>query len=393
MRRGIQITLWSAFALIAAMTAAAHAAIMYIGNGTVPDFPQVWSPTQQNKAICQAAAAADIMWYFDQHGYGGLVAHQDPKNPNNTWQQDGQALVYLMANYLYGVDPATGNRSNKGERSPLVALKSAIKAQGMYDGQKGFDGQNGNPNGLVVDYSEQSSASYANWVSGINNGGMLMAGVSWANTAGNTWLHAMTSAGVDPTNSSLIVTHGWDPHTGAAAPYLSPPPDMQPNPPFINQYPINVPKAGAKAFIPNPGDNSIDLFAGDLNVASGVSLYDFYNVHPKAKAKAAIKPKAGPGFDYTYDADVSNDSFEPIYEYIQQVQTPVDAMTAPPGWTAVPWNSDATPDVTALPLRGRATAVTGKRPLAAHATAAGPDRRSVLHHDRSHHAGRRFGRL
>jgi hypothetical protein len=49
---------------------------------------------------------------------------------------------------------------------------------------------------------------------------------------------------------------------------------------------------------------------------------------------------------------VSNDSFAPIYEYIQQAQTPVDAMSAPPGWTAVPWNSDATPDVTAAPFEG-----------------------------------------
>jgi len=327
--------------LIAAMAVTARAGITYIGNGTMPDLPQDWGAPQKNKAICQAAAAADVMWYWDQNGYSGLVQHQDPANPNKTWEQDGKALVYSMANYVYGLDPVTNALSNKGQPTPLAALGKYIKAQGKYAGQAGV------ANGLVVDYSQAGSATYANWVSGINNGGVLMAGVSWNFTNGKTAKHAMASGGVDSDKDYLIVTHGWDSHAGAAAPYQAPP--YANPPPFINQYPLTVNQG--RATIANPGDGSVDLFGGGYNNATSMTVYEFYNIHPGAKAKVNIKPKAGLGFDNTYDSDVSNASFAPIYQYVQEVETPIDAASAPPGWTAVPWNSGITPDVTAPPFQ------------------------------------------
>src|ERR1700736_2107266 len=56
----------------------ARAEITYISDGEMPDLTQIWEG-QRLKAICEAASSADVMWYFDQHGYGGLGTHQDPQ--------------------------------------------------------------------------------------------------------------------------------------------------------------------------------------------------------------------------------------------------------------------------------------------------------------------------
>jgi hypothetical protein len=345
MRLRIKLILWSTCAAAVLVSISAHAAITYIGNGSMPDLMQDWGPAQKNKAICMAAAEADIMWYWDQNGYSGLVNHQNAANPNASWEQDGKALVYLMANYNYGLDPVTNNLSNKGQATPLAAIAKYIKTQNKYDGQI----VNNQPvNGLVVDYYQAGNATYANWTAGINANGVLLGGLSWTDTAGKSIAqHAMVSAGVDSDNNNLIVTHGWDSHAGAPAPSQAPP--YANPPPFINQYPMNV-NANGKAVIPNPGDGSVDLFGGaKYGAATGMTLFEFYNIHPKAKAKVKMKAKAGAGLDYNYDSDVENESFAPIYQYVQEAETPIDAATAPPGWTAVPWNYTNTPDVTALP--------------------------------------------
>src|SRR5712692_7643170 len=124
----------------------AHADISYISDGEMPDLTQIWDG-QRMKAICEAASTADVMWYFDQHGYGGLVAHQDPEHPNDTWRKDGKDLVFLMAKYVYGKDPATGNISNLGQGTTYAALGKYIKVKGMYAGQPARGDQ-----GLVVDH-------------------------------------------------------------------------------------------------------------------------------------------------------------------------------------------------------------------------------------------------
>src|SRR5262245_38566890 len=125
----------------------ARADITYVGNGEMPDFPQIWGQTQKMRAICEAASSADVMWYFDQNGYAGLVAHKDPKKPNDTWREDGQALVYLVGKYIYGKDPATLALSNLGQPTTIAALSKYIRDRGMYAGQAAKGAQ-----GLVVDY-------------------------------------------------------------------------------------------------------------------------------------------------------------------------------------------------------------------------------------------------
>ena len=93
---GVGRPIWAQFqhwiavgALLAAFfTSSTHAAIIYTGDGTagglVPDFPQIWDPNQTVKAICEAASTADVMWYWDQHGFPGLVKHKNPAKPNDT---------------------------------------------------------------------------------------------------------------------------------------------------------------------------------------------------------------------------------------------------------------------------------------------------------------------
>jgi hypothetical protein len=342
--------------LTGVLAARAQADITYISNGEVPDFPQVWNPlpsppannpgaTQQMKAICEAATAADEMWYWDQHGYRGLAAITDPNNPNDNWRADAQNLEFLLAKYIYGKDPITKNPSNLGAGTTLAALSTYIKKQGMYAGQQAKGAQ-----GLVVDYYQAGNSTYTNWVNTINAGTVNMAGMSWRTNAGeNIALHSMVSLGVDSNAGVFVVSHGWGDHPANMAPFKLPPYAANETP-YINQYPMTVTN-DKRVRIPNPGDGSVDIFAGaKYGAADFMSMGDFYAIHPKAKARVQMKAKQGTGFDLTYTSDVSNDTFEPIYQYIQEVETPITSVTAPPGWTAVPWSYLNTPDVTRLPL-------------------------------------------
>ncbi len=333
--------------LVAAVGAAilsgrVSADITYLSDGAMPDLPQIWLENQSVRAICEAATAADIMWYWDQHGYAGLVkAGGVPATP---WRTDAQALVFTMSKYIYGKDPANGTLSNLGQGTTIAALGRYIRVKDMYSGQKtkGADG-------LVVDYYQAGTATYANWASTIGAGTTNMAAMSWRKeTGGPINLHSMAGAGVDSESKLFVVTHGWGDHPADQAPYKKPP-YGQGETPYINQYPMTVEQG--RLTIPNPGDGSVELFGGaTYGAANRMQMGDFYAIHPKAKARVQMRTKQSVGFDFTFTSQVHNDTFEPIYQYIQEVETPISGVTAPAGWTAIPWTYTQTPDVTRLPF-------------------------------------------
>ena len=204
-------------ALLLALASPALADITYIGNGTVPDFPQIWLTDQKSRAICEAATAADVLWYWDQNGYAGL-AKAGGVMPT-PWRTDAQSLVFTMAKYIYGRDPASGNFSNLGQGATIAALTKYIKTQGMYVGQPAKGA-----NGLVVDYYQNANATYTNWTNTINAGAVDMAGMAWRpENGGSIALHSMVSAGLDSDAKLLIVTHGWGDHPAETPPYKKPP--------------------------------------------------------------------------------------------------------------------------------------------------------------------------
>ena len=231
--------------LLGCLASRGLADITFIGDGTVPDLPQIWSETQKSRAICEAATSADVMWYFDQHGYVGLA--KTGGVAATPWRADGQNLVFTMARYIYGRDPGTGAFSNLGQGTTLASLGKYIRSRDMYAGQKtkGVDG-------LVVDYYQASNATYNNWVASINAGSVNMAGMAWRpETGGPIALHSMASAGVDSESKLLVVTHGWGDHPAEQAPHKKPPYGAGETP-YINQYPITI--DNNRVAIPNPQD-------------------------------------------------------------------------------------------------------------------------------------------
>jgi hypothetical protein len=211
----------------------AHADITYISDGEMPDLTQIWDG-QRIKGICEAASTADAMWYFDQHGYGGLVAHQDPTRPNATWRADGKDLVFLMAKYVYGKDPANAAISPLGQGSTYAALGKYIKDKGMYAGQRARGDQ-----GLVVDQYSAGNAKYANWARTIADNSVNVGSLSWRKDSDLIAQHSMASAGVDSDNMKLIIVHGWGDHPGEMPPYKKPP-YAAGEEPYINEYPSTL---------------------------------------------------------------------------------------------------------------------------------------------------------
>jgi hypothetical protein len=93
--------------VITASVIPVQATQVYKGNegndtsgGFVPDFSQKY--IANNSGICAAAAAANSLWYFDQHNYSNLVNQTDESKPNNNWINDSKNLTIDLAKRIYG---------------------------------------------------------------------------------------------------------------------------------------------------------------------------------------------------------------------------------------------------------------------------------------------------
>lgn len=332
---------------------AARAEVVYTGDGSagglVPDFPQIWSVDQKIKSICVAAVNADVVWYWDQHGYAGLVRHQDPNKPNSTWREDGKALVFEMAERVYGKDPATARLSAKRGGDTVRALTAYIA-----ENKKLYNKQT-NPNGLAITGYTVSQATEANWYRVVESGAVASATASWRNATGGNYqdprigdvLHGFASAGYDDTRKALIVTHGWDDHPAEAPPYKKPPYAANEKA-YIKEYPYEVIAATKRMKIPKA--EGIDLFTYD---ADHIQIGDFFAVAPAGKTQINGKVGAASQADMNrYEYVLENTAFDPIFQFALETLVPfsLDNVGAPTGWSVAIWNSAATPDITPLPV-------------------------------------------
>jgi len=323
---------------------------IYKGDGTpgglVPDFPQ--DVGQQVKGICGAAATADSLWYFDQHGYDGLVKHKDPAKPNDTWKEDAKALTLDLANRIYGKDYMENKPgSQRGGRGVEGALQDYLTGKGVYDSQKN-DGT-----GLTVRYIEGAKATYDKWQSELAKGEDLIGRFTWRDKDGNPVkikdpgdpkgkkdgeiVHAMTGVGWDTEKKKIKVSNPWGDHPADK------PPD---NKSYFSEYNINI---GADGRVTIPKAAGVDLFGYD---ADHITLDGFWDVSPgeATKVKDSVKPSVTPKMNQ-YSYEVQNLSFDPIFQFALEVQVPfsLDTVTAPNGWFFAAWDPASTTDVTPAP--------------------------------------------
>jgi hypothetical protein len=329
---------------------ACRADVTYLGDGSpgglMPDFPQVWDQDQKQKALCMAAASADAIWYLDQHGFSGLVNHQNPNTPNNPWRDDAKNLFFDLATREYGKTYVEG-KANVAGGSPLNI------ATGRYIQSKGFWGQQQNKAGLVTYNYSLSRATYSVWQKALNNGSVPLGTLSWRNENGvniNSYLaHLMSGAGLDSTDKSILVTHGWGDHPADKPPYKKPPYDAN-EVPYINQYDITI-NNDKKVQIPKK--DGVELFKGDTYSKAAYLAMDNITVISPVQAAKVRKAQLMPGgagkegMDYA----IENDSFTPIFQVAMQVQVPFSLadVHSPPGWTASFWDPTNTPDITPAP--------------------------------------------
>lgn len=334
----------------------ADATQIYKGEGTprglVPDFPQDCG--QQVKGICAAAAVANSLWYYDQHGYTGLVKHKDPSKPNNSWKEDSKNLTIDLAKRIYGKDYVEGKTdSTRGGRGVEGAIQDYLTEKGTYNSQK-KDGT-----GLTVRYFDGSKtdkptkATYDNWQSELEKSEDVIGNFLWRNSDGSPYKlpdpkdpkgkkngevrHAMTGGGWDTEKKKIKVANPWGDHPAEKPPY-----DKS----YFSEYDISIGVDGRVTIPKKPG---VDLFGYN---ADHVSLEGFWAVSPgeSTKVRDSVKPSIIPGMN-EYSYEVENMTFDPIYQFALEVQVPfsLSSVKAPAGWQFTAWDLAQTLDVTPIP--------------------------------------------
>ncbi len=230
-------------------SAAALADDQFKGDGSMvglmPDFAQ--DQGQPNKGICSAAAIADALWYLDQHGFGGLVAHTNANTPNTPWKNDAKALVLGVAEQIFGKDYVMnkqGARILAGmERGTLNYLRSKNFHLAI---------PNGRP-ALTVRRYDGANATYEWWqyYGQVNAFYPAVGDFTWRTAQGFpvtakdgmgrdvTLRHAMTAAGRDVMVEKTFVTMGWKDHPADQPPYQKPP-YGEDETPYIDTYTIQT---------------------------------------------------------------------------------------------------------------------------------------------------------
>lgn len=325
-----------------------QAEIIYKGDGTpgglIPDFPQDCG--QKVKGVCAAAAVADSIWWFDQHGYPGIVKHKDPAKPNDTWKEDSKRLVIDLAERIYGKQYVQGKEtSTRNGRGTEGAIMDYLKDKGVYDGQK-KDGS-----GLTVRYFDGAKATYDKWESELRRSEDLIGRFTWRDKDGKPIeikdpadpkgkatgkvVHAMTGGGIDTEKKKLIVANPWGNHPGNKPPY-----DKS----YFDEYEIEV---DAQGRVKIPKKAGVNLFGYD---ADHITLDGFWDVSPGqgTNVRDSVKPGKTPNTN-EYSYEVENLSFEPIFQFALEVQVPFDDISAPFGWNFDLWDPTLTPDVTPAP--------------------------------------------
>ena len=320
--------------VITASVLPTQAAQVYKGNegndtqgGFVPDFSQKY--IANNSGICSAAAAANSLWYFDQHNFSNLVNQTDESNPNNNWINDSKNLILDLAKRIYG--------------ESYINDENATKSNGLGE-LKGIEQYlEDHHSNLTVTYIDGSNATYAKWESELKRCEDVIARVSWRyanNTTVFNETHAMTGAGYDTDGGKFKVAHGWSGnHSGAAKPY---------NKSFFNEYNITNTTSNQMK-IPNSTNKGADVFGFK---ADHLLVDGFWAISPKDNKTSRVEDKRvrteNPKID-EYQYTVFNHGDESIYQFALEIQVPFYNIQTPAGWSWQPWDPALTPDITPAP--------------------------------------------
>ena len=306
---------------------------IYKGEGTlgglVPDFTQ--ESIANKSAICAAAAAANSLWYFDQHGYSNLVLQTDENKPNDNWVNDSKKLTLELAYLIYGKDyvDCKTNKSN---------------GLGVSDGINRYLKDHGHHTNLTTTkYIKGSNASHDKWMSELKRCEDVIANVGWyyANkTKVFNVTHAMTGVGYETGGEKLKVTHGWGDHARETKPY---------NKSFFNEYNITL-TASNQMKVSKPNNTGADVFNGTK--ADYILVEGFWAISPPDNKTSRVEDKRikteNPNID-EYQYTVFNRGDDLMYQFALEVRVPFYNVHAPTGWSWQPWNPALTPDITPGP--------------------------------------------
>ena len=324
-------------------------------GGTMPDLTQDWG--QKVKGICAAAAAADALWFLDQHGFPGLVAHANAQTPNNPWCADAEKLVLNLADLIFGKKYLAG----EPQFGQVSGLQRGIAAY-IRDNPMKYHERSPNRASLAVRDYDRGLATYNTWLGLVQHEqNQAIGSFSWRNAQSNVIKyadsvgrmiearHAMTAAGYDTTRATINVTMGWEDHPGNMPPY-----GLQPDAngkPFIDNYPIDILASGSFR-IPGAGNQNLNLFkrvAGDriaLDTITAIVTQPMIQVQPQ---RAPGRRVGLSQYNYELQVDATNDFS--VQQWFLEIGVPFDLadVEAPQGWSFVPWDPRTTPEFSPPP--------------------------------------------
>jgi len=321
-----------------------NAAQVYKGQGTpgglVPDFTQTFPG--KNGGICCAAAMANSLWYWDQHGYSDLVKQKNEAKPNDNWGPDGKELTLDLAKRIYGEkyvnDPKAKKSNGKGQTKGVQEYINKHRTPGKEP--------------LVIEYIDGKDATYNRWEKELKDCEDVVARVSWRDAQGKELpvkkgggSHALTGVGYDTEKKKFKVSHGWGNHNGEKKPY----PDIPDTKDYFQEYNMIITPDG-RIKIPKSQNQNADLFQGSGGNADHVLVDGFWRISPgkKIKPRDSRVPTPNPKKD-KYIYSVENLDFDPIYQFVLEVHVSFSSVKSPEGWIWIPWNPSSTIDLTPGP--------------------------------------------
>lgn len=312
---------------------------IYKGEGTlgglVPDFTQ--ESIANKSAICAAAAAANSLWYFDQHGYSNLVLQTDENKPNDNWVNDSKKLTLELAYLIYGKDYVDCKTNKSNGPGTLYGINTYLMNRGHHAN-------------LTTKYIYGPNASHDKWMSELKRCEDVIARVCWCDENGTrvngTGYHAMTGVGYEANGEKLKVTHGWGDH--AHEPYNKTPYNNS----FFNEYNMTL-TTFEQIMIPYSTNNESNLFWGpNRSKAHHLLVEGFYDISPPDNKTSRVEDECiktkDPNID-EYQYTVFNRGDDLIYQFALEVQVPFYNVQAPTGWSWQPWDPALTPDITPGP--------------------------------------------
>lgn len=296
----------------------------------VPDFRQVGGS-------CWAVAAANCLWYWDHHGYAGLIDHTsgDPGD----WRNDGQGAIDRMLDLQAG-------------RVQGVRSLGWVSAICVYIHQRGLYWRPQQQDGLLVRMYSGAAATYSRYHRELVRCQDVIPvfyavkadGSYLVKDNGDKWCHAVTAAGWDnsDTPAKAVITNGWDGHEQDVVDRNNYE-EMDINDPEANGDKLQI--VGGVAGMPPPGCDYLEMVS-------------FMTVCPMAmngsarntEGESSVEPGEPPRRRYSYTHKNYCDSLvtdEHVTAIGISIEVPFDYedldVQSPAGWWAEEWVPEYTP--------------------------------------------------